>query len=202
MSKNEDKSILSQVAQLDLYVDEIMQTYAIAPSAASAAEPTVMQLISAKITQIAAKIAAQSEKIVQLQNEKLLALATVENLKKQWYQEKDQLQKYRSKFLGQELLNFIDNFELALNYQSASAEVSQFLKGFQMMHQMVLNSLAAEGIVVMPTKIGDPFDHNLHNALEQIKDEAFASQTIIKIIKKGYYLHDNVLRHASVIVSE
>ena len=200
MNKNEDKSFLSQIAKLDLALDEIVTEQKLVVETVK--NPTVVNLMAAKISKIAEKFAELQQQTTRLQNEKLLLLANVENLKKQWYEEKTHLQKYQSKFLGSEMLAFLDNFELALSYQNPSIEVQQFLKGFTMMHQMVLNALNAEGIKVMDTKVGDPFDHNLHDAIEQVKDETIQPRHIIKIMKKGYYLHDHVLRHASVIVSE
>ena len=48
---------------------------------------------------------------------------------------------------------------------------------------------------------GQAFDHNVHEAVQQVEDAALPSNTIMKTLRGGFTLHDRLLRPAQVIVS-
>ena len=133
---------------------------------------------------------------------KLKLLADNENLKKRMYEEQENLINYRSSSLAYSLLDSIDNFEMALSMKGISKEIDNFLIGFKMIYQNIIASLNKENIYEMKTKIGDKFDHNIHEAIEQIESDKYDANHIIAITKKGYKIKNKVLRHAQVKVSK
>ncbi len=133
---------------------------------------------------------------------KLKLLADNENLKKRMYEEQENLINYRSSSLAYSLLDSIDNFEMALSMKGISKEIDNFLIGFKMIYQNIITSLNKENIYEMKTKIGDKFDHNIHEAIEQIESDKYDVNHIIAITKKGYKIKNKVLRHAQVKVSK
>ena len=46
-----------------------------------------------------------------------------------------------------------------------------------------------------------PFDANLHNAIQEVENTTVASGTIVQVLQDGYMIHDRLLRPSMVIVS-
>jgi molecular chaperone GrpE len=49
--------------------------------------------------------------------------------------------------------------------------------------------------------LGQPFDPNLHEAVQQIPSADYPPMTVLQEVERGYKLHDRVVRPTKVIVS-
>lgn len=136
------------------------------------------------------------------ENNRLRALADWENARKQYDNDLKEIRRYRSYSLITELLPIIDNFERALNVKNVSNDVQNFLKGFEMMINDLKTTLKNEGVTEIIVKEKDLFDGHLHHAIEQISSDSHQPNEIIKVLQKGYYLHDRVLRVATVQIAK
>jgi molecular chaperone GrpE len=58
-----------------------------------------------------------------------------------------------------------------------------------------------EGVVEIET-LGTPFDPNIHDAIGFVSNELTPDNTIMEVIRKGYFLNNKVLRPSSVILSK
>ncbi|KAF0851752.1 MAG: nucleotide exchange factor GrpE [Spiroplasma poulsonii] len=139
---------------------------------------------------------------MRLREEKLLALADGENLKKRIHTEVDDIKRYRAAGMAEKLLPTLDNFERALQVTNVTPEVKNFLTGFEMINRMFKTVFEEEGITVIDTKVGEHFNSNLHAAIEIVESTDVDSGCIVQIMQKGYMIHDRVLRHASVQVAK
>ncbi|RUO86625.1 nucleotide exchange factor GrpE [Spiroplasma endosymbiont of Megaselia nigra] len=139
---------------------------------------------------------------LRLQEEKLLSLADGENLKKRIHEEVADIKRYRAAGMAEKLLPTLDNFERALQVTNVTPEVKNFLTGFEMIYRMFKTVFEEEGITAMETKVGEHFNSNFHSAIEIIETTDVSSGCIVKILQKGYMIHDRVLRHASVQVAK
>ncbi|UZQ29081.1 MAG: nucleotide exchange factor GrpE [Spiroplasma phoeniceum] len=139
---------------------------------------------------------------LRLREEKILALADGENLKKRIHEEVADIKRYRVAGVAEKLLPTLDNFERALQVTNVKPEVKNFLTGFEMIYRMFKTVFEEEGITAMETKVGEHFNSNFHSAIEIIETTDVSSGCIVKILQKGYMIHDRVLRHASVQVAK
>ncbi|PQP78043.1 nucleotide exchange factor GrpE [Spiroplasma sp. ChiS] len=139
---------------------------------------------------------------LRLREEKLLALADGENLKKRIHEEVADIKRYRAAGMAEKLFPTLDNFERALQVTNVTPEVKNFLTGFEMIYRMFKTVFEEEGITAMETKVGEHFNSNFHLAIEIIETTDVSSGCIVKILQKGYMIHDRVLRHASVQVAK
>ncbi|MFJ1522157.1 nucleotide exchange factor GrpE [Spiroplasma sp. ald] len=139
---------------------------------------------------------------LRLREEKLLVLADGENLKKRIHEEVADIKRYRAAGMAEKLLPTLDNFERALQVTNVTSEVKNFLTGFEMIYRMFKTVFEEEGITAMETKVGEHFNSNFHSAIEIIETTDVSSGCIVKILQKGYMIHDRVLRHASVQVAK
>lgn len=110
--------------------------------------------------------------------------------------------KYALKSSAIELIDIVSNFELAVNSKVTNPEIANYLKGFQMFANMFKNYFQQNGITEIPVNLNDDFNAEVMQAFETQKVPNTQPNKVIKIIKKGYKLHDIVLVPATVIVSE
>lgn len=61
--------------------------------------------------------------------------------------------------------------------------------------------LAKAGVEGFDSK-DEPFDPNLHEALQALPAEGVGSGVVIEVMQKGYRAGENVIRHARVVVSQ
>lgn len=99
------------------------------------------------------------------------------------------------------MLPVMDNFERALEHADDSSDKG-LAEGVQMVYRQlcaILDNLGVKEISAM----GEPFDPNLHQAIQQVEaDEGIASNTVVQVVQKGYMMGDKILRHSMVIVSK
>lgn len=142
-----------------------------------------------------------NEELAKAKNDMARAYADTENMKKRLQNEADQVKKYRFQQAGLEILPILDGMERALMVQSENEEVLNYVKGFEMIHQQLLNVLTNEGVKEIEA-LGKPFDHNTMQALMQEAKEDTEPGIVIEVMQKGYMLKDRILRPALVKVSE
>ena len=69
-----------------------------------------------------------------------------------------------------------------------------------MIYRQFLDVLAKEGVKPVPA-LGEVFDPRVHEAVMQVDDTGAAAGTIVEELKKGYLIHDRVLRPSMVKVA-
>ena len=141
---------------------------------------------------------AQLEKA---KNDFARAYADTENMKKRLQKEADNAKKYRFQQAGLELLPILDSMALALNVQTENEEVLNYVKGFEMIQNKLIQVMEREGVKEIDA-LNKPFDHNTMQALMQEEVEGVESGIVIEVLQKGYMSKDRILRPALVKVSE
>jgi molecular chaperone GrpE len=134
--------------------------------------------------------------------------AEFENYKKR--QERDFSEKVRlaSYDIITKLLPVIDDFEHSLANLENSCVTDpnnkdhneNVAKGLQMVFDNFFGVLKKEGLQEIDP-LGEKFDPYLHEAVMQEKSDK-EPMTIIQVLQKGYKLHDRIIRHARVKVSQ
>jgi len=126
--------------------------------------------------------------------------ADFENYRKRAVREKEEAVKYANAALIERLIPLIDNFEFGI--QAARAEGSQaVLVGLEMVAKQFQEFLTSVGVETIDAE-GQPFDHNLHEAVAQEASDTVPEGVVIRQIRKGYKLRDRLLRAANVFVSK
>ena len=74
-----------------------------------------------------------------------------------------------------------------------------FRSGMENIQDQLLQALRKSG-VERYGKVGEPFDHALHEAVEERDDVAGGSNTIVRILRYGYKKGDQILRPAQVVI--
>jgi molecular chaperone GrpE len=85
--------------------------------------------------------------------------------------------------------------------ESAPKNVDEaWLKGFQLTLQQLDELLAAQGVVPIEA-LGRPFDPSQHEAIGHEESDEHPEDTVVSEVRKGYRLHDRVVRPALVRVA-
>jgi molecular chaperone GrpE len=148
--------------------------------------------------ELLAEVARLNAELQELQNRLLRASADFDNFRKRARQEKEDLSKFATLRLVQEILPVLDNFQLALTADNADAE--SLKKGVDMVFRQFQTTLEREGVTAI-NAVGQPFDPNYHEAVMQVESDEHESGVVVEELRKGYMLHDKVVRPAMVKVS-
>lgn len=131
--------------------------------------------------------------------------AEFENFRRQKEKEMAALIKFADKNLIKSILPIIDDLERVINnaekFLANNPDAKIYVDGVKMVHQKLLKTLEARQVKRMET-IGKKFDHNFHEALTQMPKADLEPDTIVEEFEAGYIMHDEVIRHAKVIVSK
>lgn len=130
----------------------------------------------------------------------LRAQAELDNFRKRTRAELDRELVRRSADLVRELLPALDNLDRAIAAAEATQNVEQLIEGVKMVARQFRDILAARDVEEIAA-VGQTFDPNLHEAVQQVPSADHARMTVIDEVEKGYKLHDHVIRPSKVIVS-
>jgi molecular chaperone GrpE len=130
----------------------------------------------------------------------LLAVADLDNYRRRVQRETEQDRRFAVLPLARDLLPALDNLHRALDAARNGGDVNQLAQGVQMVSKQFDDILARHSVV--PIKAVDqPFDPNLHQALQQRPSPDKPPMTVLAECERGYTIHDRVVRPATVIVS-
>lgn len=151
-----------------------------------------------------AKLEADIEKLksdnASLKNEYLKVFAEMENTKKRLKDEAIKDRKYASQKVVGELINPIDMLLQIVNMPSPSPEIGNYVIGFQMITNQLIDILKGEGLAPIEA-LNKEFDPNKMHAVEVLETED-SENMVVKVNQAGYMYKDRVLRPAMVVVTK
>lgn len=128
--------------------------------------------------------------------------AEVENMRKRFEREKENILKFGSEKILSNLIGVVDNFDLTVNAlkNDNDEKVQNIVKGIEMVRSQFLEVLKQNGLTPVES-LGKVFDPNFHEAVAQAPAEGKKDQEIITEYQKGYVLNGRLLRAAKVVVA-
>ena len=146
-----------------------------------------------------------NEEISGLKDQRLRAIAELENFRKRAEKDQSDALKYGISNFAKEIVNIRDNIERAQSSISEEAKNNEAIKsvieGIDLIAQSVVSTFEKIGIKKIES-LNEKFDHNLHQAMMEIEDDDLEPGTIVQELIPGYTLHDRLLRPAMVGVSK
>lgn len=155
-----------------------------------------------EITKQKEEITKLKKEIEDLKNALLLNRADLENFKKHQKDEAIKDRKYASLNLISDIIVPLEYLVRACEYQSSSQEMNNFLIGFKMIANQLMDVLINDGLKVIDCKIGDEFDPTIHHAVATEKCEEMETNKVIEVVSKGYLYKERIIKPAMVKVSE
>tara|TARA_A100001015_G_scaffold55354_1_gene60806 strand:+ start:62 stop:700 length:639 start_codon:yes stop_codon:yes gene_type:complete len=146
-----------------------------------------------------------NEEITDLKDQRLRAIAELENFRKRAEKDQSDALKYGISNFAKEIINIRDNIERAQSSISDEAKNNEAIKsvieGIDLIAQSVVSTFEKIGIKKIDS-LNVKFDHNLHQAMMEIENDELDPGTIVQELIPGYTLHDRLLRPAMVGVSK
>jgi len=131
----------------------------------------------------------------------LRSQAEMENMKKRFQKDKQDLIKYGNETLTKQLLPVADNLEKALDHSEDENSIEALREGVDLTLKGLMNVLEKAGVEVVEA-VGAPFDPNFHEAVSEQEDDRAAPGTVLKELQKGYLLNQRLVRPAMVIINK
>lgn len=135
------------------------------------------------------------------EKDKFLRLfAEFENYKKRTSKERLELFKTANQEVLQALLPVMDDFDRALA-QIAKSEDEVLLKGVELIHNKLKDTLVSKGLEQVDIKAGDDFNADFAEAITQIPAPSDDLKgKVVDVVEKGYKLGDKIIRFPKVVI--
>jgi molecular chaperone GrpE len=128
--------------------------------------------------------------------------ADFENLKKRFDRETEQIKAYCNERLVTQLLDVVDELELAVKSgHCAETPQKNLLDGIEMTLKKLRKVLEQEGASPIDCSEGKVFDPTIHNAIAAVERDDVKACIIIEQIRKGYTMKGKVIRPSIVKVA-
>jgi molecular chaperone GrpE len=143
------------------------------------------------------EVARLRQEIADLRDRSMRTLADFDNFRKRSERERQDLRRYALLEPMREFLTVMDNLDLAL---SAGGSAEDLKRGVEMIHRQMAELLRRFGVQEVKA-VGEPFDPTVHEAVVREESAEVQAPTVTGELRRGYTLHDRLLRPAMVKVA-
>jgi molecular chaperone GrpE len=145
------------------------------------------------------KLQSVRKDLEDLKDRHLRKLAEFENMRKRAERERSEYFRHALGNFLRDLIPIVDSFDRALEHAGDEARGSDLGQGVAMIRQQVDELWKKYGVREVDTS--QPFDPNVHEAVATEPRGDVAKDTILEVLRKGYFLNDKLLRPALVKVA-
>jgi molecular chaperone GrpE len=132
----------------------------------------------------------------------LRLFAEFENYKRRTAKERMDLFKTANQEVLQALLPVLDDFDRAL-IEIKKSEDDLMLKGVELIHDKLKNTLVSKGLEEVEVRAGDVFNADFAEAITQIPSPTpDLKGKIVDVLEKGYKLGDKIIRFPKVVIGQ
>jgi len=129
--------------------------------------------------------------------------ADFDNIKKRLEREKYTAVEYANEKFAKDMIPVLDSLEGALNSVKTDADKAELFdklkEGIELTHKQFLTALEKHGVKMVAHD--EPFDPNIHNAVQSVDHDEVESGQIVQTFQTGYKYKDRPLREAMVVVA-
>lgn len=159
--------------------------------------PDTPVLPEAAIAELQARLEAAQAEAARLGEEFLRAKAETENTRRRAADDVARAHKFGIESFAASLLAVRDSLEAALAVESPTAE--SLREGVEITLRQLTAAFDKASLAQIAPQ-GEKFDPHRHEAMGQVASDQ-APNTVVAVLRKGYLLHDRVIRPAMVMVA-
>ncbi|HJR55246.1 MAG TPA: nucleotide exchange factor GrpE [Rhizomicrobium sp.] len=143
----------------------------------------------------------------QLKDQRLRALAEMENVRRIAAREKAEASQYAVTKFARDMLGIADNFARALAAcpaavrEAADPQIKAVLDGIEATDRVLVSTLEQHGVKLIDTSDGK-FDPNFHQAIAEVPAGGKPPGSIVDVVQTGYRIGDRLLRPSMVTVAK
>ena len=146
-----------------------------------------------EVDQLKAQVADAEKRV-------LMAHADLENYRKRTRRDMQDQMKYASLPLMNGVLESVDNLQRAIESYEQEPNGDGLAQGVAMVSAQISKVLEDHGCKKIDA-VGQPFDPNLHQALQMQASDDHPANTVMQDLRPGFQLHDRLIRPTQVFVS-
>jgi molecular chaperone GrpE len=151
------------------------------------------------------KIAELEAEKAELQDKLLRIAAESENIRRRAERDVQEGSKFAITNFARDLVSVFENLHRATtSITDEMRESSQHFANLAMGVQMTLKEMEkvfAKQKIIRIDPTGEPFNHQLHQAMTKIEDASKPEGTIVQVFQAAYTIHDRLLQPALVAVA-
>ncbi len=129
--------------------------------------------------------------------------ADFDNIKKRLEREKYTAVEYANEKFAKDMIPVLDALDGAMKSIEGEADKAELFdklkEGIELTHKSFLTQLEKHGVALVAHD--EPFDPNIHNAVQAVDSEDVESGQIVQTFQTGYKYKNRPLREAMVIVA-
>lgn len=142
------------------------------------------------------------EKLKEYWDQIMRLKAEIENNRKRADRDIEKAHKYALKIFIEALLPVVDSMELGrVAADAENASLESIREGVDLTMNMFVQVLENHGLTQLDPQ-GEKFDPERHQAISMVEDKKAKSNTVIKVMQKGFLLNDRLIRPAMVVVAK
>lgn len=138
--------------------------------------------------------------LAKLEEQKIYQLAEMDNIQRRTKRDIENAYKFSLEKLIKELLPIKDSLETALEH-TKTKEQDAALSGIQLTLKQLQSLLEKSGVKSIEP-VGQAFDSHFHEPMLTEESDELPPNTIIRVLQKGYLLHERLIRPALVVVAK
>lgn len=163
---------------------------------------TTDETCSARPSELEEALATAREEHDVLEDKYLRLAAEYDNYRKRTLKEKSDLLLHGGEKTLSALLPVVDDLERARQHIDTSDSIEALKEGIALIQTKFETYLKAQGVEPMDP-VGKPFNMSEQQAVATVPaTEEYAAGIVMDCTKRGYKLHDKVLRYADVVVAQ
>jgi len=129
--------------------------------------------------------------------------ADFDNIKKRLEREKHTAVEYANEKFAKDMIPVLDSLQMALKSADSDADpeelITKLKEGIELTLKQFNTSLEKHGVTMVSHD--EPFDPNIHNAVQSVDSEDVESGQIVQTFQTGYKYKNRPLREAMVVVA-
>ena len=143
-----------------------------------------------------------TEDLAKEKDKHLRLFAEFENYKRRTAKERVDLFKTANQEVLQAMLPVMDDFDRAMT-QIVKSEDEAIVKGVELIHEKLKNTLVSKGLEEVEVRVGDVFNADFAEAITQIPAPSDDLKgKIVDVLEKGYKLGDKIIRFPKVVIGQ
>jgi molecular chaperone GrpE len=147
-----------------------------------------------------AKLTAALAENAKLRDAYARSVADLENYRRRVAREKEDLRKFATQNLLEDLIPILDNLTIGLDAAAKHPEAAPVTEGFKMVATQIKNALEQHGLKEI-NPLGETFDPNAHESVSQTPHDTIPDHHVAVVLRVGYRLQDRLVRPATVVLS-
>ena len=129
--------------------------------------------------------------------------ADFDNIKKRLEREKYSALEYANEKFAKDLIPVVDSLSMAIGATAIEADATVLLEklkeGVELTMKQLLSVLEKHGVTAVDES--EPFNPDIHNAVQRVDSDAHESGEIVNTFQKGFRYKERTLRDAMVVIA-